>query len=393
MESAHKPVIIAPVKRAIKKPRHKGSGNIQPNIRRIHSQDIVTRMPRDDCLADRCAFTNSLASNSSCKTPNSPSFQKLRSQSQDAIALKSQTTATDSSCVTPEFEVIGDNIIFPNLMGQLNSNFGSLRESNEDQTIVAANDLELESLPPGNCENEESGFLKVTSSPSKNVNLSLPIPLGLQTAQIDVLGEVEGSATEDCALNESTTEDHYLTLTGTIKRGKKAGQCIDVKLNMSREELEKMEAELSKKLQPKEQLFGTKSGIHILLISILCAPLVFLISGFYGFYLGTYTWYNIYVHFSDEKTIWHKIFICPFLVLTYPLWVPLMFVGVGAFAAAIQISWYYDRWVAEIQDLEKGFFGWLCASLQLSECAPYEVVILNDVPAGKDAKITETTML
>jgi len=62
------------------------------------------------------------------------------------------------------------------------------------------------------------------------------------------------------------------------------------------------------------------------------------------------------------------------------------------YAAIIQISWHYDRWITEVQDLEKGFFGWLCASLQLSDCAPYEVVILNDIPVDKEKKNINTAV-
>jgi len=91
--------------------------------------------------------------------------------------------------------------------------------------------------------------------------------------------EVEAElATENSALNHNVTiEDTngYLTLMGTIKRGKKAGQSIDVKLNMSKEELEEFEADLSKKLRPKEVLFGKLSGIHIVALTVLCSPVVF----------------------------------------------------------------------------------------------------------------------
>ncbi|KAF4517170.1 hypothetical protein B566_EDAN005600 [Ephemera danica] len=61
----------------------------------------------------------------------------------------------------------------------------------------------------------------------------------------DVLSESEPPSCKSPASLEY--QEPCLTLTGTIKRGRKAGQNVDVKLNMSREELEIIEAAIAEK--------------------------------------------------------------------------------------------------------------------------------------------------
>ncbi|KAJ9595903.1 hypothetical protein L9F63_012922, partial [Diploptera punctata] len=143
-----------------------------------------------------------------------------------------------------------------------------------------------------------------------------------------------GSETSDSVADHSGVSgstDGCLTMTGTIKRGKKAGQSVDVRLNMSREELEVLEAVIAAKRRNStspSSLFacGPTKGPHITMWTALCLPFAFAVSGIYSFYMGTIT-------------CWYK----------------------------------------EITDLEKGFYGWLCALLKHEDCAPYEVVVLTDI--------------
>lgn len=77
-----------------------------------------------------------------------------------------------------------------------------------------------------------------------------------------------------------------------------------------------------------------------------------------------------------------RILISPFLILFYPFLIVLLSFGLGLYAAVIQISWLWDSWIKEITDFEKGFYGWLCNALDLSECSPYQVVVLSGIHAS-----------
>lgn len=186
----------------------------------------------------------------------------------------------------------------------------------------------------------------------------------------------------------SSSTDGYLTMTGTIKRGKKKGQNIDVKLNISREELEDLEAAIVAKEIHKGNQWYTCSltqGLHIVLWSILCMPIVTAVSGLYSFYIGTLTWYNIFVYTSEGKTLWLKMIAIPFVILLYPFLILLFTLGLGIYSGLIQLSCCGPNWWKEVCDLEKGFYGWFCNLLYLSDCSPYEVVILTDL------KVVENT--
>lgn len=195
----------------------------------------------------------------------------------------------------------------------------------------------------------------------------------------------ETSGSPDKSILSNT--DGYLTLNGTIKRGKKKGQSVDVTLNMSREELEVLEATIVAKEMKKSRLFRCSllSGIHIILWSLLCMPIVILLSGIYSFYIGTLTWYNIFTRVSEEKRLYIKVFVSPFVILLYPFLILMFTVGLGIYAGVVQVTYCSSTWWKEVCDFEKGFYGWLCNLLHLSDCSPYEVVILTDL------KVVENT--
>lgn len=191
------------------------------------------------------------------------------------------------------------------------------------------------------------------------------------------------SETSDSAADKSITScaaaDKCLTMTGTIKRGKKAGQNLDVRLNISREELEVLEANIAAKENQSCTLCGFTKGPHIFLWTVLCLPVATIISSIYSFYIGTLLWYNIFTFVTEEKNLLYRILLTPILILLYPFIIILFTFGLGFYAGIIQISWYLDSWSKEITDWEKGFYGWLCSTIGLEDCSPYEVVILTNI--------------
>ncbi|XP_054708900.1 LOW QUALITY PROTEIN: transmembrane protein 169-like [Uloborus diversus] len=194
-------------------------------------------------------------------------------------------------------------------------------------------------------------------------------------------------ANERSALNSRSVSSigscggNFVTMTGTVKRGRKKGQTMDMKVQMSREELDELEQSIrSQQIEDDDRcFFGIRKGPHILTFSLTLVPFVFILSAAYSFYMGTMTWYNILVYFSEKKTIFHKIFVSPLLIISYPFLITLSTIGLGIYASIVQISWHVDNWRREIQDWEKGFYGWLCGILDLEDCSPYEVVILTEV--------------
>lgn len=215
----------------------------------------------------------------------------------------------------------------------------------------------------------------------------------LETVALRRGSETSDSVADHSAMSCST--DGCLTMTGTIKRGKKAGQNVDVKLNISREELELLEASIASKRasQPGNSCMvcGLRKGPHVTVWTAFCIPFAIVVSGIYSFYIGTITWYNIFTYYTEEKPVLCRLFISPFLILLYPFLILIFTLGLGIYAGAIQISWFYESWYKEITDLEKGFYGWLCAVLKHEDCSPYEVVILTDIQVPPEIENTRSS--
>ncbi|XP_013189966.2 transmembrane protein 169 [Amyelois transitella] len=192
--------------------------------------------------------------------------------------------------------------------------------------------------------------------------------------------ESEGSISPECSLTDNS-KDGYLTMTGTIKRGKKKGQNVDVKLNISREELEIIEAAIVAEEYNKMDISKCSlyNGPHIFLFSLFCIPIVAFISAIYSFYIGTLAWYNIFTHVTENLSCVKKVFLAPIVILLYPFLIVLFTVGLGLYAGIVQLTFSGANWWKDVCDFEKGFYGWLCSTLGLSECSPYEVVVLMDV--------------
>ncbi|KAI8497133.1 hypothetical protein Bbelb_250820 [Branchiostoma belcheri] len=213
-----------------------------------------------------------------------------------------------------------------------------------------------------------SGVLNLNEQPIAPANHSQTLRLTNQSPVTD--------------LNQIHSNYRTVTLTGTITRGKKRGQMVDIQLDLTDKEI----AELSTISEEKEEeentpkddcIWGINKGIHIFIWSALCFPVVFVIAFFVAFYYGTITWYNIFLHYNEERTFLHKVSICPLLILFYPILIVVVSLGLGGYSAFVQLSWYCDSWREDVGDFEKGFFGWMCSKLRLDSCSPYDVVELT----------------
>lgn len=178
-----------------------------------------------------------------------------------------------------------------------------------------------------------------------------------------------------------SSKDDYLTITGTIKRGKKKGQNIDVKLNISREELEIIERSIIVEEYSKMDMSvcSLYNGPHIFVLSLICLPIIGCLSSIFSFIMGTKTWYNILNHVIEKTNCFKKVVLAPVVILLYPFFIVIFSLGLGVYAAIAQLSYSGSNWWKEVGDFEKGFYSWLCDTLGMSECSPYEVVILTDV--------------
>jgi len=53
-------------------------------------------------------------------------------------------------------------------------------------------------------------------------------------------------------------------------------------------------------------------GLHVLVLSLACCPLMWLFCTFYAFYMGTLTWYNVFIHYNEQRTCCHTVRGCYF---------------------------------------------------------------------------------
>ncbi|XP_026761532.1 transmembrane protein 169 [Galleria mellonella] len=277
------------------------------------------------------------------------------------------------------------------------SSHGDLRESTENDThkscrILNSDQNESSSATPNSLSQTQSensfemgaltDSLKNSAKRKKRVNIVPGIVESEHTdTEITALRvESEGSISPECSLTDNS-KDGYLTMTGTIKRGKKKGQNVDVKLNISREELEIIEAAIVAEEYNKMDISKCSlyNGPHIFLFTLICIPFVACISAMYSFYMGTMTWYNIFTHVTENLNCVKKVFLAPIVILLYPFLIVTFTIGLGLYAGIVQLTFSGANWWKDVCDFEKGFYGWLCSTLGISECSPYEVVVLMDV--------------
>ena len=168
---------------------------------------------------------------------------------------------------------------------------------------------------------------------------------------------------------------NYLTLAGTIKRGKLPQKSLDIQLSVTPDHLSKLEKRVHDKYHDR-CFCGLRRGPHVFLISLLSIPFMLVYSLFQAFFLGSMTWYNIFLHYNEDSSCCHKL-LSPFVLLFYPFWiVPVTIIG-ALYGLVRPISWYWDSWLSEVRNPDGGFFTWACTIMNLADCAPYQVVLLS----------------
>ncbi|XKL69435.1 hypothetical protein PGB90_007204 [Kerria lacca] len=190
--------------------------------------------------------------------------------------------------------------------------------------------------------------------------------------------------------SKTNTSESCITLSGTIKKKKKIDR-VNVKVNISRDELDILEADIVPELNSC-RICSLDQGLHVLLLSLVCSPFIMIVTSLYSFYIGTLTWYNTFNHVAEHKEIVKRIFLTPVLIFLYPLLIMIFSAGLAIYGGLVQISWSYGSWMKQITDLEKGFYGWICSILNIEECCPYQVVVLVNIRNIRN-RLTEQTEL
>lgn len=221
-------------------------------------------------------------------------------------------------------------------------------------------------------------------------------------------------------------KQNYLTLTGTMKRASrlklkksisstasavsdasqqqqqqqqlqaqvedKKEPVYDVHLNMTQDNL----IDIEKKVHAKyhDRCFcGLQRGPHVFLLSLITIPLALIYATLMGFYLGTLTWYNVFLHFNEDRGCCYKL-LSPFVLLAYPFWIVPVTIGLGVYGGFAQISWYFDSWLAALQAPDGGFFAWICDFIGMpEECSPYQVILLAPGQSDYERPCTGATIL
>ena len=104
-----------------------------------------------------------------------------------------------------------------------------------------------------------------------------------------------------------TPSNGFLTVTGTIKNGKNRGESFDVHLKMKRDKLAQIEKEADPKKSSSCCCCGLNRGPHVFLTSLLLLPFLWIFCTFYAFYMGTITWYNIFIYYNEQRSCCHTV--------------------------------------------------------------------------------------
>ena len=131
-------------------------------------------------------------------------------------------------------------------------------------------------------------------------------PIGGHGINMTLKHEHDISTNEKSKLVKQTSRNGFLTVTGTIKNGRNKGECFDVHLKMNRDRLSKIEKEANLK-KSSSCLCGLNRGLHILLPSLILVPFLWIFCTFYALYMGTITWYNIFIYYNEQRSCCHTV--------------------------------------------------------------------------------------
>lgn len=294
------------------------------------------------------------------------------------------------STINSSREIIDLSPIYENSSDACSSH-DDLRDSDNDTqkstNLLNSDCIESSSVTPNSMSQTHSEHsmemgkgtdsLKICAKRKKHVNIVSDIVESESVTEITALrGKFHGSQSPEGSLRDS--KEGYLTMAGTIKRGKKKGRKVDVTIDISREELDMIETAIAAEVYNKLDLskFSKKNGPHIFLFTLLCIPIVACISALYSFYMGTMTWYNIFTHVTEDFNWIRKALLSPIVIMMYPFLIVTLTIGLGLYAGIVQVTSSSSIWWKEVCDLEKGFYGWFCNAFGLSACCPYEVVVI-----------------
>ena len=131
-------------------------------------------------------------------------------------------------------------------------------------------------------------------------------PIGGHGINMTLKHEHDISTNEKSKLVKQTSRNGFLTVTGTIKNGRNKGEGFDVHLKMNRDRLSKIEKEANLK-KSSSCLCGLNRGLHILLPSLILVPFLWIFCTFYALYMGTITWYNIFIYYNEQRSCCHTV--------------------------------------------------------------------------------------
>ncbi|KAL1265901.1 hypothetical protein QQF64_003928 [Cirrhinus molitorella] len=165
---------------------------------------------------------------------------------------------------------------------------------------------------------EEEGTTTRRKKKKKKKEIIYRSDLEVEDAGEGTSADVDGSFSPPLEEEEEDIppDSRFVTLTGTITRGKRKGQMVDIYMTLTDKELrdmarskERLDAECDGVAEAKQKpcALGVTQGPHVLLWSLSCSPFIFVLSFITSFYYGTLTWYNVFLVYNEERSFLHKI--------------------------------------------------------------------------------------